>query len=184
MKSACRGTTLFELLVAIVVVSILAALAVPAYGSIIARNNIVVSANQLLNATHGARLLALTRNTTVSFCAGNPKAGCSGDWSDGEWISFIDRNHDGKLDTNETLHANGRLPRSKNLALGSNGPFKRTILFRPSGNATWPSGAFAAGRMRVCSPAAGSPAVELILIGSGRTVLQKHAFSSDQCPAL
>lgn len=178
-----NGFTFVEAIIAVALVGILTTIAIPSYAKLKARNQLVVSANQLLSATLHARALAVSRNTTVSFCAGNPSEGCHGNWNQGEWISFVDHKRDGQLGSEDTLLASEQLPGSKRLELTVNGPFRRVVLFRPAGNATWPSGAFAAGRMRLCAPNTELDAVELVLIGSGRAVIEKRGLEG-RCPSL
>lgn len=172
------GFTLAELLIALLVASALMAMAQPSFAKLIAKNRQTITANELLYAFQGARLLALTRNQTVGVCAGNREDACHGDWSRGEWIRFIDENRDGNFGAQEILHATGQLPSPETMRFSSNGPFKKTVVFRPSGEATWPSGAFGAGRISICSEAILDQGVELVMIGSGRTVLQPLADCS------
>lgn len=183
MKTSHRGFTFVELLTGIAIAVTLVAVAAPSYGNLVASNKLAITANQLLGASQRARLLAVSRNTTVSFCAGNPDQGCHGDWSQAQWMTFVDRDADGRFDSTEELYEGATLPRLRAMQLSANGPFKRSILFRPGGNATWPSGAFAAGRLRLCVLDSDLAGREIVLIGSGRTVLEKRDFDG-QCPAL
>ncbi len=183
MRSGQAGFTFIELLCGIAVAAILIAVAAPSYGKLIASNKLAISANELLGATQRARLQAISRNLTVTFCAGTPDEGCHGDWSQAQWISYIDADANGRFDGSDTLLETSTLPRIKSMQLSANGPFNRSILFRPRGNATWPSGAFAAGRLRICVPGKNLKSNEIVLIGSGRTVLEKRDFNDD-CPVL
>ncbi len=179
-----RGLTLLELLVALAVAAVLAAVAVPSFEAIAVRNRLSLSSNQLLGAMLAARNLAITRNVRATFCAGSADDGCHRDWARGEWIVFIDRDGDGAFEQDDELHAIGSLPSPDTLVIAGNGPFNSAIVFRPSGAATWPSGAFAAGRLRTCAVSAVSPnAVELVLIGSGRAVSQTCDLNG-LCPLL
>lgn len=178
------GLSLLELLVALTVAAVTMALAVPSFESITARNRLAVSANQLVGGMLTARMLAVTRNVSVTFCAGNADDGCHGNWESGEWIVFVDRAPLGELDADDELHLADSLASPQTLALAGNGPFNSAIVFRPSGAASWPSGAFAAGRLRICVNKGISPnATELVLIGSGRAVSQQCDLGG-LCPAL
>ena len=181
MKHTQYGYTLAEILLTLCILAVLATTAAPSFAKISAQSQVSAAANELLSVTRHARLLALTRNTQVVFCAGNPIDGCHGNWAQREWISFLDDNRNAVLDSSDTLYTQGELAKSAHIDMAANGPFKRAILFRPLGNATWPSGAFAAGRLRICTQTA--PALDLVLIGSGRTVLEKRDHS-DRCDAL
>lgn len=178
------GFTLLELLITLAVAAVITALAVPSFQSITARNRIAVSSNQLLGAMQAARMLAVTRNTAVSICAGNADEGCHANWSRGEWIVFVDRPPLGVFDVDDELHLADSMDVPNGLSLEGNGPFTSAIVFRPSGMARQRNGAFAAGRLRVCVNKKITPnATELVLIGSGRAVSQACDLGG-VCPGL
>lgn len=165
------GFSLIELLIALAVAAIVLTLAVPAYGRFIARNRLAATTNELLGALLAARTLAITRNVPVLFCAGNPGVGCHGRWGEGEWVAFLDGNRNARLDAGDDVQLTGMLDRGSRIALAGNGPFRKLIVFRPSGLARTAAGAFAAGTLRVCVPEAiDLNANDLVLIGSGRAV--------------
>src|SRR3546814_4324913 len=124
-----------------------------------------------------ARQAAVTRNDAVTFCAGNPDDGCDGDWSAHQWIVFVDSDRDGGIDADDELKLFERFSASTVIDVSGNGPFRKWIVYMPSGMARWPSGAFAAGRLRVCTEDVLTPnATDLVLIGSGRVVTEQHDF--------
>lgn len=177
------GITLLELIILLTVVSILASIAVASFNHMTARNRIVTSANHLLSALITARTIAITHNAPVTFCAGNATDGCNGNWKARKWIVFTDHDHDGQIDPDDDLHITGHLPPSSRVKLSGNGPFKKAVVFKPSGEAQTLHGAFAAGRLRVCvATEIESNATDLVLIGSGRTVSEPHDFGGT-CPA-
>ncbi len=181
-RQSPSGFTLIELLCALAVAAIVLSLAGPAFGRIMARNRLATTTNELLTAMLAARTLAITRNVSVLFCAGNADSGCHGLWAEGEWIAFVDEDRNRELGRDEILHLSGTLPGARKLTIAGNGPFKKLIVFRPSGLARTVSGAFAAGRLRVCVADTLEPnANDLVLIGSGRAILQPHDFDGG-CP--
>lgn len=177
-----RGVTLIELLYTLAIASMIVVIGFPTIGGIIARNQLATTTNQLLSTLMAARTLAITHNLAVTFCAGNPRDGCHRDWSQGEWMTFIDDNRNGRLDPGDQPQLVERLESSGRIGLSANGPFRRAVVFRPSGMARTASGAFAAGRIRICAARAIEPnANDLVLIGSGRTVTEQHDFGAE-CP--
>lgn len=179
----CAGLSLLELLIAISVAAISSAIAIPSFSRLIAHHRLVSTSNEILSAATSARLSAISRNVPVTFCAGRPDAGCHRDWSLGEWMIFEDQDSDGEFDLeDQALLSQGAS--SGDLTISANGPFRTAVIFRPSGLARTTSGAFAAGRVRVCVSRLDSDnARDLVLIGSGRIEPERKTFPGD-CPSL
>lgn len=176
------GLTLVELVVALAVLSVLLSVAVPAYTRMSAQNHLATSVNLLVAAMASARQTAVARSAPVTFCAGEPLHGCDGDWSARRWLVFVDRDRDGRVDAGEDLRIVEALAPEAPVTLSANGPFNSAVVFNPAGLAQRPSGAFAAGRVRVCVENAYVPnATDLVLIGSGRLVTEQHDFGGT-CP--
>lgn len=92
------GFTLVELMVAIAIVAILAALATPSFQSMIINNRISAQANTFVGSINVARSEAVKRGHGVSLCASSDGATCSGGSSFGRgWIVFDD------ADGNQTM---------------------------------------------------------------------------------
>lgn len=163
--------------------TVTAVMVVPAFGRIAAQNQLAVSSNQILMAAIAARQTAVSRNQSVTLCAGRIEVGCHGDWALREWIVFEDPDQDGEVDSGEVVKLADRLPSSARATIAGNGPFRNAVVFKPSGAAETTTGAFAAGRLRVC---VGQPirsnATDLVLIGSGRIEPEQRNFSGS-CPA-
>lgn len=106
MRQVFAGFSLLELLVTLFLVSIIAAIAVPAFSNIVANGRIRTEVNALFHAIHIARKESLMRRTVVSICPSSNGKDCSAnlDWSSG-WIMFNNRDHDEppQLDPGEAL---------------------------------------------------------------------------------
>jgi type IV fimbrial biogenesis protein FimT len=108
------GFTLVELLVVIMIVSILMGIGVPSYKYVTNSNRLSAEVNGLLGDMQLARAEAIKEGVSVTVCASNDQATCSGasDWSSG-WIVFTDPSNFGVVDADETI-----LRKQKALHLG------------------------------------------------------------------
>ncbi|RRQ23562.1 prepilin-type N-terminal cleavage/methylation domain-containing protein [Guyparkeria sp. SCN-R1] len=179
------GFSLIELMVTVSVAAVLLAIAIPAFSSMMAQNQLAAATNAARGALMAARQSAVLQGRPVSICAGTPDAGCTGDWSPGEWLVFQDADHDGDLGDGERVVRHGRVPAAGGaVSLDGNGPFRSALVYVPMGHAERVSGAFGAGRLRVCVAADLSPnARELVISASGRVRLQVVDLDG-ACPSL
>ncbi len=103
-----RGTTLYELLLTLALVALLAGLALPSFATIVARQRQRVEIDALFHAVHVARKESIMRRRVVSLCPSSDGARCepSTDWSAG-WIMFAnhDRDEPPEIDAGEPLLA-------------------------------------------------------------------------------
>ncbi len=91
--------SLIELLVAITILAILTAMAMPSFLEYVANNRVTAANNGLVTALTLARSEALRRGQTTAVCISENGTSCVGsghDWARG-WIAFIDTDGDGLL---------------------------------------------------------------------------------------
>jgi len=128
------GVTLIEALIAIVLLTILAALAVPAYADLSAGLRMRSARSALFTAFHQARIAAVHRGSAVVACPSTDRMHCSGSphWHDG-WLVFADDDGDRERGPDEPVYlAAGALPPGLTAA-GSAG--RPRITYRPDGSA-------------------------------------------------
>ncbi len=89
MKGA-SGFTLVELMVVLVLVTMVATVAVPAWSEFVRHNEAAAETNELITSLNYARSEAVRRNTEVSLCRSIDGASCAAatDWTSG-WIAFV-----------------------------------------------------------------------------------------------
>ncbi len=179
------GFSLIELMTGVALTAILLSIAIPAFSSMMAQNRLATATNAARGALMSARQAAVTMGRPVSICAGTPVDGCSGDWSAGEWLVFQDADHSGDLDPGEPIVRHGRVPAAGDtVRIDGNGPFRTAMVYMPLGHAEHKSGAFGAGRLRLCVAGDLAPnARELVVSASGRVRLQSVDFEG-ACPEL
>jgi len=134
-----RGFTLIELLVAVAVASILLAVALPSFQSLIASNRSASDANALLSILMLTRSEAIKRNTTVVACKSADGTSCSQDatvdWGDGV-IVFVDNVTGNRtIDTGEEI-IQVRVPLAKSSAMAGNSQVKDAMAYLASGRGT------------------------------------------------
>lgn len=106
MKRRTRGFTLYELLITMLLVAILASVAIPAFSATLARQRQRVEIDALFHAFHLARKESIMRRKVVSLCPSLDGQSCaaSNDWSDG-WLMFenADRDSPPRIDAGEPV---------------------------------------------------------------------------------
>ncbi len=107
MKNRLYGFTLIELLVTMAIASIVAALAVPSFRTLLVKRSVQAAAQTFVDDLRFTRSEALRRSTRVSMCslATNSTTTCSGaagNWING-WLVFADVNGNGVVDAEDEV---------------------------------------------------------------------------------
>ncbi len=131
------GVTLIELMVALAVVAILAAVGIPSLRQFHDRAAINAQYETLNSALRRARSEAMARGELVTVCAldgnslatGTPDCLASGKaWHDG-WLVFIDRGERGEVDESDRVVSVHQPPQNSGSVLGT----QRYLTYRASG---------------------------------------------------
>jgi type IV fimbrial biogenesis protein FimT len=97
-----NGFTLLELMVAIAVVGVLAAVAFPNFQSVIRSNRVATAHNELIGLVNLARSDAIRNNQGAAVCGSSTGTGCDGQWGSG-MLAFSDSNGDGAFSAGEPV---------------------------------------------------------------------------------
>ncbi|MEM7763786.1 MAG: GspH/FimT family pseudopilin [Pseudomonadota bacterium] len=102
--SHADGFTLFELMLAIAVIAVIAGFAVPSFVDIVRSNRIVTDNNEIVSALALARSEAIKSGVRTTMCRSADQATCagSGGWEQG-WIVFSDPANPGVVDAGEIV---------------------------------------------------------------------------------
>lgn len=173
------GVTLVELIVAVAILAIIAAMALPSFNNVIVSNRLAAGANELVGSLQAARSEAIRRGSRVVVCASSSGTTCTGTWSDG-WIVFEDANRDGAVTAGETiLRSQSALADLEVLASSNIGT---AMVFRPDGMARHSTGALLAGRLSVCKASAGVPEnIRQVEIASGSRISTSRVNGAGTC---
>ncbi len=158
-----QGFTTTELMLALAIIGLLLAMAIPAIGGFVASGRRAEITNDLLLAMKTARSESEKRVLPVTVCASSDQASCAGSGKafDSGWVLFVDVDDDGEIDAGETVLAHA----------GYQGTPSHTVYSTRSRFTFRPFGASATnGSIYVCDDrgAAHSRAVVIALSGRAR----------------
>jgi type IV fimbrial biogenesis protein FimT len=112
MTTQCKGFTLYELLITIILIAMISGLAIPSFAAGIARQRQRAEIDALFHAVHLARKESIMRRKVVSLCPSLDERSCSPgrDWSSG-WLMFENKDRDSppRIDANEPILAHHRV---------------------------------------------------------------------------
>jgi len=83
MRARNSGFTVIELMIAVALLAILTALALPSFRSFILNNRLAGQANEIVAASQLARSEALKRGVDVTVCSSKDGQTCDGDFNEG-----------------------------------------------------------------------------------------------------
>lgn len=128
-----QGVTLIEMVVAMSVVAILTALAVPSFQALSKRSRVDSTLHLLTSHFASARIAAITHNVPVVICPSRGDGTCrqDSDWSD-HWLTFRDPDGNRQPDEAIDLYRNDPAPRSPRLRILSTAG-RRQLRYLPTG---------------------------------------------------
>ncbi|WP_278390378.1 pilus assembly FimT family protein [Stutzerimonas kunmingensis] len=85
MANRGQGFTLIDLVVTLSILSVVAAIAIPALGNMIERSRQEALKDEAESTLHNARTQAVLRRHTIEICGSGDGETCSANWTDG-WL--------------------------------------------------------------------------------------------------
>ncbi|HAG78385.1 GspH/FimT family pseudopilin [Pseudomonas sp. NP21570] len=85
MANRGQGFTLIDLVVTLSILSVVAAIAIPALGNMIERSRQEALKDEVESTLHNARTQAVLRRHTIEICGSGDGETCSANWTDG-WL--------------------------------------------------------------------------------------------------
>jgi type IV fimbrial biogenesis protein FimT len=176
-----RGFTLTELIITMVIASILAAVAVPAYQDFMRSTRMSTTANEVIAAFNYARSEAIKRNRRVTICKSNNKATCtsSAEWHHG-WIIFAeDLTFNSDYDTGETmLRIQGKLKNDLQLDPIASGTIFNALSFTARGQGSVAGVTTTTVTMSLCDDKGIDEARAIVVSRTGRVNVVKGTAAS------
>lgn len=168
------GFTLIELITVITVMVILAGIAVPGFGKLLASNRQVTAINQFTTSLNHARYHAITHLERVVLCPSTDQQTCTGgfDWSNG-YLSFVDRDFDRSRSAEERiLQVTQPMPAGIKIQSSVG---RQKITFLASGRSPGSNATF-----RICAESETQAGKALVLNNAGRVRLAKTLSDGSQ----
>lgn len=181
-----RGFSLIELVVAMAVLAILAAAAMPSLIEIVNRNRLASRSNDVLAMLQSSRLESVRRGVRVVVCPSSNATSCVSSATWAGWIAFADADGDNTLDAGESLlselmPAPTTMIASSNISSGTG-----RIVFRPDGLAYRANGTtLLSGNLSVCH-ATNQPAEnvrDISIVGSRMSIARRNGSGACAAPA-
>jgi len=169
-----KGFSLIELLVALAILAVIIAVAVPSMSSMIEANRTDSTAQALFTSMVAARSEAVARNQNVVLCKSPNGIFCStaNDWEQG-WLTYVDENGDGVKDITDPI--TGSFSSLHNdFTLRTGAAYSNKLEFRPDGSVSQ------VGTFRLCGPDANTADAKSIVLNiTGRP---RGTEGAAQCP--
>ena len=156
-----RGLTLIELLIVLSIAGILAAIGMPALGSMLARSHNESAESALQASLMHAREMAITRHMQVIVCPSPDHRTCASwdDWQDG-WLIAADTDRDLEPDAGTPLAVFDAMPARMHVLSSSGRP---RVVFHPDGSAGGSN-----AQLTVCHPGDTREGRAVVVSNSGR----------------
>jgi type IV fimbrial biogenesis protein FimT len=167
------GFTMVEILVALSIAGLLAALAVPAFHDWLGAYQLANHARHFAETLMRARTEAIRTGNRVNLCKSPDRVQCAdqGSWEAG-FMMFVDLDHDGRIGAGERiLGIEGPAP--PGITIAANRPLDDYVSYTSVGHARMLNGALQMGTFTLCR--SGQRAQHVVLANGGRVRTERTA---------
>jgi type IV fimbrial biogenesis protein FimT len=180
-----RGFTLVELMTTIAILAIIAALAMPGFTTLINTNRLAGLSNEVAAMLQTARMESIRRNQRVVVCPSTDGSSCTTAVQWQGWVSFIDADRDGDLDSGETILRAEEVMLPSQLWSSPSISTQSRVVFRPDGYAYDKGGVILAGALSSCLPTTNPPenARDVNIAAGTRISIARRAIADGACTA-
>jgi len=143
-------------------IAIISTLALPAFTTMIQKNNQSAQSNNFISALLIARSEAVKRGQRAVICSSKDGATCDAgvDWEAG-WLIYIDENANNALDTSESLIQIGAAMKTGYTLIGT-ASIKNQVRYKSNGSS------LETGTLTLCDPRGADHAEAIIISASGK----------------
>ncbi len=178
MNRPARGYGLFELLCVCGISALVLGFALPTFTQVLDQSRVAAVHNELIASLGMARQEAIRSRAHAMVCpldAENGRCAAGGDWSSG-WLTFIDRNGNRRLDSNERVLVETGQTLPDKIRIYS-GPSRPAVRYAPNGMSIGSN-----LTIRVCLH--GEARTAIILNNAGRPRIERDpaALANHSCP--
>ncbi|MDX1594871.1 MAG: GspH/FimT family pseudopilin [Gammaproteobacteria bacterium] len=165
-KQRSGGWTLVESLIVVALIALLAGVALPGLGDLLAGSRIKATASRFMTHVNLARTKAILRSQRVVVCPSSDGLTClgDGDWHRG-WLVFEDRDGDREHAPGEPLL---QVSGSRDGIRLETSHMRRRLVFQPTGLSPASNGTYT-----VCGERAGAQPLAVIVSNAGRARLSR-----------
>lgn len=175
-----------ELMIALTLVAVLMALALPSFQTAGAKTRIKSQTNDLMSAIATARSEAIRRGLRVTLCSSTNGTACAADaWASG-FVMFEDKDADLVLDTGETV-LRSQKGAAEGITVKKASASASAISFGPDGRSKSATGGAVSYVLRVCHTMArlnnDERATDIAVSTTGRMSVTAPTSIADSCAA-
>ncbi len=176
-----RGFTIFELMIAVALISVMLTMGLPSFSNTIEQNQLSTKINELISTLQYARSESVKTGKRVTVCMSDDGVNCGASGYEDGWLVFVDdAPADGNYDAGEQL-LKIHEALDANITLRGNNRFANFISYLPTGGIANADPDAAQDHFVLCKSADTTKSRAVFVITSGRARVAKDT-NNDKVP--